>query len=153
MAFTLRPTSKFDGIHICEIPYSKMITQNLKNKWLNYPWLPNQGLDHLIHPDDLDKLKGQGIGLLLCIEDAGGAYIMVKNNVFTGRVMRSGVNSIFPPPAYLWDQAVKIKSKPLQPCFIQDFFWHHKDEKYYYRLVVDKKFDKKRYSKEELDLP
>jgi hypothetical protein len=128
-----------------------MITQNLTNKWLNYPWLPNQGLDHVIHPDDLDKLKGQGIGLLLCIEDAGGAYIMVKNKVFTGRVMRSGVKSIFPPPAYLWDQAVKIKSKPLLPCFIKDFFWHHKDEKYFYRLVVEQKVGKKRYSEDEID--
>jgi hypothetical protein len=129
-----------------------MVDQNLTNKWLHYPWLPDQNLDHLIHPADLYKLNGQGLGLVLCLEDAAGGYIKVSNNLFKGSVLRSGVKSIFPAPAYFWDQEVKIKTKPQLVCFIHNFFWHHKDEKYYYQLVIGQKIDKKRYQEAELEL-
>jgi hypothetical protein len=127
-----------------------MTNENLTNKWLNYPWLYNQGLDHFIHPDDIDKVKGQGIGLILCIEDQDGEYIKVKNNKFTGSVRRLGVKSIFPPPTYFWGQEVKIISKPTLHCLINDLFWHQKDEKYYYQLVIGQKADKKRYSEDDI---
>jgi len=124
---------------------------DLKYKWLHYPWLSNQGLDDYIHLDDIDKLGGQGIGLVICIEDEDGEYIKVKNNSFTGKVRRSGVKNIFPSPTYIWGQEVKIKFKPLLNCLISDFFWHHKDCKYYYQLMIGDKIDKKRYSEEDLE--
>ena len=128
-----------------------MAHENLKNKWLYYPWLPSQGLNHYIHPDDIDKLNGQGIGLVICIEDEDDEYVKVKNNSFIGRVRRSGVKHIFPSPTYIWGQEVKIKSKPPLNCLITDFFWHHKDSKYYYQLMVGDKINKKRYSEDDLE--
>ena len=127
-----------------------MINKNLTNKWLNYPWQLGQGLDDFIHPDDIDKLKGQGLGLVLCLEDGDGEYIKVKNNTFTVNVRRLGVKNIFPSPTYFWGQEVKIISKPTLHCSINDLFWHHKDEKYYYQLIIGQKADKKRYSEDDI---
>ena len=56
-----------------------MINDTLTNKWVYYPWLPDQGLDHLIHRDDLESLGAQGIGITQCLEDLDAEYITIKN--------------------------------------------------------------------------
>ena len=128
-----------------------MTKEPLTDKWINYPWSPNQNLDHLIHPDDLKDMKGQGIGIVLCLEDIEEEFIKIKSKSFIIRVKRSGVNKILPPPAFIWNQEVKLKSKPFLKFLVNDFFWHHKDEKYYYQLVMGEKMDKKGYGEEDLE--
>ena len=86
-----------------------MTKEPLTDKWINYPWSPNQNLDHLIHPDDLKDMKGQGIGIVLCLEDIEEEFIKIKSKSFIIRVKRSGVNKILPQPAYIWNQEVTLK--------------------------------------------
>lgn len=127
-----------------------MTNDTLTNKWVYYPWLPDQGLDHLIHPNDLESLGTQGIGIVQCLEDLDDEYITIKYKSLIIRAKKSGVLRVLSPPAYLWDQAVKIKSKPLLDCLVNDFFWHHKNNEYCYLLRAAEKIDKKRYR--ELDI-
>jgi hypothetical protein len=48
-----------------------MISENLTQKWINYPWFYGHGVDFLVHPEDIGQLvtQGMGLGLVLCIAD------------------------------------------------------------------------------------
>lgn len=128
-----------------------MTTDNVSGKWINFPWFYNQGMDHLIHSDDLPNLIGQGIGIAYCIQDEED-FIRLQNKSTTVRVRKEGIKYVLPTPAYFWGEQVKIKSKPELFASVNDFFWHHKDGKYYYRLKINNKIDKKRYDEMDLEV-
>jgi hypothetical protein len=128
-----------------------MINEILTNKWINFPWLPGQGMDNLIHPADLELLQeqGMGIGLVLCMEDEG-EYLKVRYKSNVLRVKKTGVKNVYPSPAFTWGQKVTIKNKQITDCEIEDVIWHHNEMRYFYRLKVENKINKRRYFEEDI---
>ena len=122
----------------------------LSEKWVFYPWSPNQGLDYLIHPEDLPVLQSHGLGISFCLDDKGD-YLKLKFKSVIVRVKKEGVKKILPAPKFYWNQQVRIKTSPSLSVEIHDLFWHHKDGDYYYYLLKEGKLDKKRYKESELD--
>ena|SRR5690349_15981586 len=122
---------------------------NLTGKWVFFPWIHNQGLNDLIHPDYLAGLEGKGIGLAFCLSDEGD-YLVMRNKdlIFLGK--KEGVKSIKPAPAFTWNQKVSILKKPDLNAIVNDFFWHFKDDRYYFLLQVGNKPDKRRYGADKL---
>ncbi|MCF8716416.1 hypothetical protein JM658_16430 [Joostella atrarenae] len=114
----------------------------MENKWIFYPWLPNSDLDHLIHPDDLNLIKANGIGVVKCLsEKENFLFIEVDNTII--RVKKDGILKVLPSPSYLKKDKVLIDYNQEIGCII-DFIWHHKDEKYYYFIEINGKKMKKR---------
>jgi hypothetical protein len=122
----------------------------LSEKWVFYPWVSNQGFDHLIHPEDLPMIRSYGLGISYCLDDKED-YIKLKFKSVIVRAKKEGVKKILPAPKFDWNQQVLIKSKPSERVEIHDIFWHHKEGEYYYYLLKDGKLDKKRYKEAELD--
>ena len=129
-----------------------MISENLTQKWINYPWFYGHGVDFLVHPEDIGQLvtQGMGLGLVLCIAD-DEEFITVRYKSTVIRVNKIGVKNVFPSPSYVWDQKVKIKNRSFEYGFVRDVIWHQKEEKYYYRLVIANKIAKKRYYEDDLE--
>lgn len=123
----------------------------LSEKWIFYPWVPNQGLDYLIHPEDLPNLSSHGLGIAYCIDDRDD-FVKLKIKSMTVRAKKEGVKKTLPAPKFCWEQGVRIKSKPVEIAEIHDFFWHHNNGEYYYYLLKEGKLDKRRYREDELDL-
>lgn len=117
------------------------------NKWLFYPYLKNNDLDYLIHPEDLVKLYSLGVVKGLEVD---GEYLKVESKGVIVRVKIDGVKRVFPSPDFTWGDEVCILSKPDSKAIIEDLFWYHNKEEFLYHLEVDGKKKSKQYSKDEL---
>jgi len=116
-------------------------------KWLFYPWLKNNEIDHWIHKEDFDKIEG--VSIVKCI-GIDGNYLTLNNKTHTFRASSEGVNRVLDNPIYVYGDAVKILTKPNCEAIIDDLFWHSKDEEYKYYLIVDGKKKSKYYSHKDL---
>ena len=117
------------------------------NKWLFYPYLKNNDLDYLIHPEDLAKLNSLGVVKVL---EADEEYLTVESKGIIVRVKTEGVKRVFPSPDFIWGDDVCIISKPNSKAIVEDLFWHHNKDEFLYHLKVDGKKKSKRYSKDDL---
>ena len=118
------------------------------NKWLFYPYLKNNDLNYLIHPNDLKKFDNLGVVRGIEID---GDYLKVESKgKLVVRVKTEGINRTLPSPDFIWNDNVCIISKPNSKATIEDFFWHHNREEFLYYLKVDGKKKNKHYRKDEL---
>ena len=117
------------------------------NKWLFYPYLKNNDLDYLIHPDDLTKVDSLGVVKGLEME---GEYLKIEFKGIVVRVKTEGVKRVFPSPYFIWGDKVCILSRPELIASVEDLFWHHKREEFLYYLKIDGKKKAKQYGKDEL---
>ena len=118
------------------------------NKWLFCPYLKNNDLDYLIHPEDLDKLDSLGIVKGLGLD---GEYLKVESKGGIVRVKIECVKRVFPSPDFIWGEEVDILSNLDSKAIIEDLFWHHNKEEFLYYLKVDGKKKSKQYSKNDLN--
>lgn len=118
-------------------------------KWLYFPWLKNNQLDHLIHPDDLLRLEGLGIVECIGLEND---FLIVRDKSNVARVKTDGLKRILPTPLFKWNDMVFEISNPEKVGKVEDFFWHHKRETYLYYLSFDGKKKSRQYQAFELQL-
>ena len=120
----------------------------LKNQWIYYPWLINNDLDHLIHPDDFREMKISGLGIALCLSQDDN-YIKIKADNIEIRVKKEGILKLLPEPSFKWNDKIELLKN--KKCgIIYNLIWHHKDEKYYYFVEIDGKQLKKRLNDSDL---
>ncbi|WP_346880687.1 hypothetical protein [uncultured Algibacter sp.] len=117
-------------------------------KWLLYPWLKNNEIDHWIHEEDFDKIDGVSIAKCTGID---GNYLILNNKNNTFRASSEGVNRILDEPTYVYGDMVKILGKSNCEAIIGDLFWHSKDEEYKYYLIIDGKKKSKYYTSKDFE--
>jgi len=117
------------------------------NKWLFFPYLKDNDLDYLIHPDDLIKVTGLGVVKALEME---GGFLKVQYKKVIIRVNVEGVKRILPDPKYTWGEKVNILTKPDSKAQVEDLFWHHNNEEFLYLLKVNGKKKTKQYQEKDL---
>ena len=102
---------------------------------------------YLVHP--LDRKKFKSNTLYECIGSEGD-YIILKKKTHTYRVQKEAVKQIMPNPKFNWNDKVIQISRPNIEASIDDFFWHHKNQKYFYHLTVNGKKKSNRYDETDL---
>lgn len=127
---------------------SEMDTTKYIGKWLLYPWLKNNEIDHWIHEEDFDKIEGVSVVKCTGTEEN---YLILNSKNTTFRASPEGVNRILGNPMYLYDDVVKILEKPNCKAIVDDFFWHSKDEEYKYYLIIDGKRKSKYYTSKDFE--
>jgi hypothetical protein len=128
------------------------------NKWL---WLDLlfykdefQEINKLkfIHPVDRDLFKNSPTNSLYECIGIDGDYLIIKNRNHQYRVMKEAIKQIMPTPKFKWGDKVVLISKPGLEAIVDDLFWHHKGEKYYFNLLMGGKKKSNRYSENELTI-
>lgn len=119
---------------------------NIVGKFIYYPWIKGVK-DELIHPEDIDLISGLGVVKVIGIANQ---YLIVETNQITLRVLKNGINLILPYPEFIVNEKIHLTSNPHKIGTIRSFFWHHKDNKFYFQVdFIDKK-STKRYASGEL---
>ncbi len=103
-----------------------------------------------IHPEDRDFVKNNLTNTFyqcLGIEDN---YLTIKSKKYKLRIKPNVIKGYLPSPKFNWGDKVFQVNKPEAQAVIDDFFWHNKDQKYYYHIIVKGKRKSNRYSETEL---
>lgn len=116
------------------------------NKWLFFPWQKGVFGQNLIHFDDIDKVEGIGVAKCIGIFDEKYLLLLVKNQHVRG--ISDGVKKILPNPEFTWTD--KVITNKNEFAAVEDLFWHHKDEKFYYFISLNGKVKSRRYDKSDL---
>lgn len=104
----------------------------------------------LVNPLDVETFKANPSNSLFECIGIEGDYLIIKSKNCQYRIKKEAIKQIMPSPKYNWDEIVLQLGKPDVKATISDFFWHQKDQKYYYTLIVDGKKKSRRYSENEL---
>lgn len=104
----------------------------------------------LVHPLDRELFKSNPTNTLYeCIgyeED----YLLIKNKFNSFRVKKEAIKQSMPTPKFNWNDKVVQHSKPEIEAIVDDFFWHHKDQKYLYNIIVNNKKKTNQYDESDL---
>ncbi|MEC7263578.1 MAG: hypothetical protein VXW38_07540 [Bacteroidota bacterium] len=130
--------------------------ENFLNKWFYFEILyyksDFQEINNLdfVHPDDREFVKNNLTNTIYRCIGIEDEYLIAKSRKYTLRVKPKVIKGHLPTPRFIWGDMVYEKAKPDVPAVINDFFWHHKDQRYYYHITVNGKKKSKRYSENEL---
>ncbi|WP_318308874.1 DUF6960 family protein [Flagellimonas crocea] len=105
---------------------------------------------NLVHPLDVDNFKSNPINMICHCVGNEDDYLVVENKGHKYRVKKEAIKQLMPTPKFKWNEKIFQIGKPDVEAIIDDFFWHHKDQKYYYHITVNGKKKSKRYSENEL---
>ncbi len=130
--------------------------EDLKNKWM---WIDliyyideHQEINklNLLHPEDVKAFQfNKPFSLCECIK-VEDDYVTIQNKDNSFRIKKEAIKRMMPTPKFKWGEKVWQISKPENKAIIDDFFWHHKDEKYFYQISIGGKRQSKRYSENDL---
>jgi len=132
--------------------------EDLKNKWI---WLDliyykdeHQEINklNLLHPEDVKVFQlNQPFSFCKCIK-VENDYLTIRNKTHSIRIMKEAIKKIMPTPKFIWNDKVCQITKPEIEAVIDDFYWNHKDEKYFYQISVGGKRKSNRYDENDLKL-
>lgn len=105
---------------------------------------------NLVNPSDIDNFKNSTTNTLYNCVGIEDDYLIVKNKNHTYRVKKEAIKQLLPNPKFNWNDKVVQISKPEIEALIDDFFWHHKDQRYFYHLTVNGKKKSSRYNETDL---
>lgn len=104
----------------------------------------------MVHPLDREAFKINSTNTLYECIGFEDDYLLIKNKLKSFRVKKEAIKQIMPSPKFNWNDRVIQSSKPDVEAIIDDFFWHHKDQKYLYHIIVNNKKKSNRYDESEL---
>ncbi len=104
----------------------------------------------LVHPLDNEDFKNNQMQTPYECIGIEGDYLIVKNKIHSYRVKKEAIKQLMPNPKFNWNDKVIQISKPEIEAMIGDSFWHHKDQKYLYHLIVNGKKKSNRYDESDL---
>ncbi len=104
----------------------------------------------LVHPLDRDDFKNNPMNTLYKCIGIEDDFLIVKSKTHSYRVKKEAIKQLMPNPKFNWNDKVIQISKPEIEAIIDDFFWHHKDQKYLYHLTVNGKKKSNRYDESDL---
>lgn len=126
--------------------------KELLNKWLYLDLLFYKDefqeinkLD-LVHPMDVERFKSNPMDRLYECIGVDEEYLLIKGRHAEYRVKKEAVKQLMPTPAFKWGDRVILRSQQNLDTVISDFFWHHKDQKYYYHISENGKRKSNRFS-------
>jgi hypothetical protein len=105
-----------------------------------------------VHPDERDFVKNNSTNTFYYCIGNEGDYLKVRSKKYCLRVKPNVIKGYLPNPKFKWGDKVIQVSKPEIEAIIDDFFWHHKDEKYCYYISVNGKRKSNRYYDNDLRL-
>jgi hypothetical protein len=126
------------------------------NKWLYLDTLyyksDFQLIDNLefVHVDDIEYVKNNLINTIYVCIDFKDGFLTVQSKRHILRIKPNAVKGFLPPSKFKWNDKVFQITKPEIEATIDDFFWHHKDQKYFYHIIVNGKKKSNRYDETDL---
>ena len=120
--------------------------------WALCSWFEENGA-HLVHPDDLDKIRRfKPYGVIFNVVADGGEYTVISFGDDKFRVRPEALKLIKPQKSWIFEfgEIISVKGRDYNGTVV-GIGWHHKEGKPTYRLEVAGKVKSKRYWSDDLE--